>query len=131
MATANFTAVKIEWKYDLSHDQYPMKGYRLIYRHGGITNATPEVNVSDQAPMDQRSYTIVDLAPYRNYSFRLVNIYEYGEGHSCHIFFTTKNSGKFSYILIILNIGILKRFFSIYQAKRKKVNLRCLGHEFS
>ena len=105
MATANSTTVTIKWKYNSSDKQYPVKGYRLIYTHGGITNTTPTVNFDDHAPIRQHSYTIADLAPYQNYSFRLINIYEHGEGHSCRIFFATKKSSKCSFILIILNTG--------------------------
>lgn len=102
-----------------------MERYIRIYRHDGIPKTNPEVCFSYQVSIEQHSYTIGNLTPNKNYSFRLINMYEHGEGHSCGIFFTTKKAGKFSYIPIILNIGgiLLSRFlmfFSIRQTKRKK-----------
>ena len=96
-----------------------------MYRHGGITKTNPEV-YTIHTPSIQHSYTIADLTPYKNYSLQLINIYKHGEGHSCRIFFATKKSGKFSYILIILNMGgiLLSRPFNVFlnTPNKKKKN---------
>ena len=114
-----------------------MKRYIRICRHDGIIKTNPEVYFSGQVPINQHSYAIVDLTPYTNYSFRLINIYKHGEGHSCRTFFTTKKSGKLSCISITPNIGGILlssflTFFSIRQTKRKKIKtsnfLKCIDH---
>lgn len=115
-----------------------MERYIRIYRHDSIPKTNPEVCFSYQVSIEQHSYTIGNLTPNKNYSFRLINMYEHGEGHSCGIFFTTKKAGKFSYIPIILNIGgiLLSRFFNVFlntpNKKKKKIKtsnfLKCIDH---